>query len=334
MSKHAELGGETTLSDSIQKEYYDVLSQQEWFSELDEVVLLGSHGRKEGDSVSDLDVWLLLKDTSDLESLSTISSKDMELRKILAQKFNCPNLDRHPASVFNPLEAILYRKIYFTRVGLPYSLGEQSQIIQSDFALLPQIEEYDRVIDWVISINEFLQMDELTADYVMKWKRRIIQDILYYRDNIRLVRNKDLDRIYQERYFSNPTVLRKEAEMLVRNNITKYGIEYIDIQKRENLKTIVTTLEKVRWEFMFGVVDSERYNGWLKGRLWEGSPRRYAFVPYQILDVILQYENLFGQRSFSCDVIKKLNEDCERMDIYTFYRLFTKWTNDALINYE
>ena len=296
-------------------------------------MILGSLGKFGGNSVSDIDSWLVCTDVriTDLEFMIKASEEELKIRKTLNSSYNYLNLSRHRASIFSEQEAELYRRSFAVRVGIPYIIGEQN-VLQGNNNSSRNIVFTEKEIktDLLVSMDEFHNAYTVLDNDVIRKKatRRIIQEGRYYRVGERIKGNTEIDRLVDVEYDGD---WQKAMETELEKTRMWVGeVEPKEYEKRALLHKLAWTLEKVRWEMIESKLDSRYLERWRKG---EGTG--YGFSPHQIGRLMAQSAEILAWMSSSS---KNLGEElCElTRDNYDPARItdahiaLTHWITDQM----
>jgi predicted nucleotidyltransferase len=330
---------EMNLSEELIQKYTEEASKESWFEDLEDIVVLGSHGRKDGKFDSDMDMWLIMKNTEDLEEVAFVGNQELLFRSYLSNSCGLPSLDRHLASIYDLEEAELYRKIYFRRVGLPFLLGEQTSIKRSDREDLLVSDKLSYMC-WILAMEEFinrqnlLEVSESESNY--KWVRRIVQEGVWEIEKYRIPTKGLLDDYYLMNFEGNWDLLYSYIQENIDQGLRLYDISESDLMKLRNYRTMITTLEKIRWEFVTSYRKLGRYSRWLKELDHIGNPRRYAFTFSEIREVVNKHNVLHPQDLVKSEgLLKILNTKPEErreqvLSPQVVYSAYRKWCLDSL----
>ena len=273
----------------ILDDYFNMLKKADFIEKIIGVRVLGSFGRFDSNSESDLDIWLICDDSTigDLATLKSVAIKELSIRSELAKKHKHPNLDRHFSSIFSIQEAEIYDAAFFTRVKNSFSLGEilykefNSNLNEIDKNI--EIDELQKKADLEQSLIEFVDnwksatKRNLSREMSVKWLRRIIQELDYQKTSIRVVDASTLDTKISDIYANSP----KEIIKLANDHISEISseIEGNRIETVRLLHSVMWTLEKVRWELINSRNNSEYF----------------GFYPRELGNLIRQIIILFPQ---------------------------------------
>ncbi|MFZ2202750.1 MAG: hypothetical protein WAV56_05170, partial [Microgenomates group bacterium] len=245
-----------------------------------EVRVIGSIGRKDGDLYSDMDVWFIFNILPRLDEMADISNRELSVREKLSQKFNLPNLNRHRCTIFTQKEAALYEQIFAVRVGMPRSLGETTILLGNGNQPIVSAPK----ADIIVSLKEFRELYERETArghtyFLKKFVRRTLRETIFYHDGQRLTNNASVDEIIRDKYQDNDqkvlSVGREFSDHL-RAKTKEESILFRDLAHH-----LMFTMEKFRWEIMYGITNNEEFDNW---RL--GISRRYTFYPQEMIDFV------------------------------------------------
>jgi len=167
----------------ILDDYFNMLKKADFIEKIIGVRVLGSFGRFDSNSESDLDIWLICDDSTigDLATLKSVAIKELSIRSELAKKHKHPNLDRHFSSIFSIQEAEIYDAAFFTRVKNSFSLGE---ILYKEFN--SNLNEIDKNIE-IDELQKKADLEQSLIEFVDNWKSATKRNLSRYK-NIRYLR--------------------------------------------------------------------------------------------------------------------------------------------------
>jgi predicted nucleotidyltransferase len=318
---------------------YKVIAEKELINDgVEEVLILGSYGRLDGQPSSDLDIWLILNSTEDLDEIGRIANKEFQLRVDLAEEIQLP-IATHWASIYDFKEAERYREIYSTRVGIPYYLREHIHLFK-EYGEIEIPQPRTLAADWIVSLQGFIERENNLPDLqknVMKWKRRIVQEYFYYISGERPKSKAEQDDVFLKIFEGDRDKLIAGVNCGIERVKNEFDLKELDLEKVRILQTVATTLEKVRWEFVTCINTPNRYINWLNEEENIGLQRRYAFTPDQILNIIHKYNNFFNSNVVTSeDLVRCLevrsNGSKRTLNMLDFYTIFRLWSLDVLYN--
>ncbi|MFA6981888.1 MAG: hypothetical protein WC243_02615 [Patescibacteria group bacterium] len=330
------LGDKETHSKLIIDSYKRLVEKECDLTKFDEVRILGSYGRGEPTSTSDLDVWFILtsQNNKPLDVSAVLSNKDLKIRRQLIKQYKLRStfIDNR-ATILTGEEAKLYNKAFPVRLGIPYDRGEQRTIIGNPNTTTYSCEEVKT--DLAVSINEFIEnwetaiINKAGLKKEKKWLYILCRDLLFFRDGIQVSLHKDLDKIFANYYRGNFNLLVKEGRDFYRELVQNIPAKNMSLRKLSH--SLMWTYEKVEWELIESFGDIDYFNNWRFGKY-----RLYGFFPFELEMLIEKVTNILGSGNLKdTDVfveelveLRQLNYDLKNLP-HT-YKIFQNWVLSAL----
>jgi len=293
--------------------------------EVQNLRILGSLGRLEMQKTSDMDIWIITS-INTVEELAKLSNKELSIRKKLSKKLQLKNIHRHRASIFSKKEAEIYMNTFPVRVGNPYILKEQIELISKQNIDYTPIDGHSIFPDLIVSLEEFLEYFNNTINIPPqdnKWAHRIVKEIYYYSRCQRV----DKDRIILEitKNYSKPKNILKLINSYL-EKLKKTTNNY-EVEKRRVLHKLMWTLEKVRWELVESHGNIKYFNLWRQGK-----QKKYGFFPREIGQLVLDATKLLvipkSTKKLGTDLIK-ITRKQRVLSIEDFHNSLTRWIIDT-----
>lgn len=288
---------------------------------VNEVRIGGSFGRNDSNYNSDIDVWFIVKSLPTLPEIVELSNEELLVRHNLGKKYNYPNFDRHYCTILSQIEADFYEEVFPARVGVPRFLGETISL----WGQSKIITKTSTKSDIIVSLKEFENtrkqvMDKGRSDLSRKYARRTLRELYFYRDNKRFVSDKSVDEIIKSTYEDNDEKVFVAARVFVNqlsSASSKEAIYHRDLSHR-----LMFTLEKVRWELVYGLTNKIDYINWVQEK-----KKYYAFFPSEIIQLITEASSMLGvEKTEEIFLLNEISTKSFSTDlIYQFHDYHTKW---------
>lgn len=311
----------------VHQEYSKLFVQMIGFENVLEVRLTGSIGRNDFNLGSDMDTFLVVNGSRTLVELAAMSEAEMEARRFLARDLGMPNLARHRSTLLNQEEYYLYEQLFATRLGVERRCQENTFLKLGD---LPA-QKAPHPSDLVVTFNEFEELYQKAVDgngmSPHKYVRRLFREMVYYRDGVRISFNSDVDRQILLMCGSDEEVVRQAREF--RESIV---VSPEAVKARGIAHHLMFTLEKVRWELIYGLLNPADYEDW---RL--GIKRHYGFYPQEIVQLVEEAEKELGVdgKAIKEAAIALSKQPYDQDTIVAFHELHSQWMlNSCKIAFE
>lgn len=287
-----------------------------------EVRILGSFGRNEANPYSDMDLWLITKADLPLTEIVKLSNAELKVRERLGRDYNYPNLDKHRATILSRDEANLYENTFVSRVAV-LRVEKEATILWGDS---PAPRTGVCLPDLVASMEEFDKLYSLAENGAngvepKKYARRVCREMTYYRDGVRLGNNRQVDAEIALRYDNSPAKVMEESRVY-RERLYLAGLDPEAVARRQIAHNCMFTLEKVRWELTYGLVDPESLETWRKG-----VSRKHAFYPDKIAEFVSRTAHQLKLDSTpELEQLKNISTEPLTIDLVEqFHKVHTQW---------
>lgn len=309
------------MKPDILTRYYYEIEKELGLKNFTAVLIEGSFGRHDWCEWSDLDVDYTTKNPVPLLEVVDFSTRELEVRRKVGKEYGYPNLARHWCTIFTREEQETYDTVFAVRIGVPRYLGETVRLLGKEETTV----RFAPPEDIVVSLQEFQlhyennlgRTDEIDGITSHKYARRAYREMRFYSSGERIPKTKEVDEAIKK--YANDYLMFEEIKKYTQGLTSKQNSPQL-IARRDLSHRLLFTMQKIRWEFISGMVNQDLFN-------WQsGQKKRHGFFPEQIKRLVREAGTALG--TDDKEIITWLNNVQSRIgveDLILFHQIHSNW---------